>query len=65
MKHENAIRLISFLLIFILIALREIRMPRRTLTTSKRWRWFNNLSIIAINSINTSRLVEPLGADLM
>jgi sterol desaturase/sphingolipid hydroxylase (fatty acid hydroxylase superfamily) len=38
-----------FVLIFILVALWEIRMPRRALTTSKKWRWFNNLSIIAIN----------------
>jgi len=38
-----------FVLIFILVALWEIRMPRRALTTLKKWRWFNNLSIIAIN----------------
>jgi sterol desaturase/sphingolipid hydroxylase (fatty acid hydroxylase superfamily) len=51
MKHEIAIRLISFVLIFIMVALWEIRAPRRTLTTSKKWRWFNNLSIIAINPV--------------
>ena len=26
-------------------------MPRRALTTSKKWRWFNNLSITAINPV--------------
>jgi sterol desaturase/sphingolipid hydroxylase (fatty acid hydroxylase superfamily) len=59
MKHEIAIRLISFVLIFILVALWEIRMPRRALTTSKKWRWFNNLSIIAINPV-LLRLVFPV-----
>ena len=38
-------------MIFILVALWEIRMPRRALTTSKKMRWFNNLSIIAINPV--------------
>jgi sterol desaturase/sphingolipid hydroxylase (fatty acid hydroxylase superfamily) len=59
MKHEIAIRLISFALIFILIALWEIQMPRRALTTSKKVRWFNNLSIIAINPL-LLRLVFPV-----
>jgi sterol desaturase/sphingolipid hydroxylase (fatty acid hydroxylase superfamily) len=59
MKHEIAIRLISFVLIFILVALWEIRMPRRALTTSKKWRWFNNLSLIAINPV-LLRLVFPV-----
>lgn len=49
MSHEISIRLVSFLLIFGTIAYWELRSPRRTLTTSKKWRWFNNLSIIAIN----------------
>ena len=40
MEREIAIRLFSFVLIFILVALWEIRKPRRALTTSKKWRWF-------------------------
>ena len=59
MEHEITLRLISFVLIFILVALWEIRAPRRNLTTSKKWRWFNNLSIIAINPI-LLRLVFPI-----
>jgi sterol desaturase/sphingolipid hydroxylase (fatty acid hydroxylase superfamily) len=59
MEHEITIRLISFVLIFILVALWEIRAPRRNLTTSKKWRWFNNLSIIAINPVFL-RLVFPV-----
>jgi len=45
MEHEIAIRLISFILIFFLIALWKIRMARRVLTTSKKWRWFTNYRI--------------------
>ena len=59
MEHAITIRLISFVLIFILVALWEIRMPRRTMTTSKKWRWLNNLSIIAINPV-LLRLVFPV-----
>jgi sterol desaturase/sphingolipid hydroxylase (fatty acid hydroxylase superfamily) len=58
MKHEVAIRLISFALIFVLVALLEIRMPRRPLKTSKKGRWLTNLSIIAINTV-LLRLVFP------
>jgi sterol desaturase/sphingolipid hydroxylase (fatty acid hydroxylase superfamily) len=61
MEQENTIRLISFVLIFILLALWEVLMPRRTLTTSKKWRWFNNLSIIAINPV-IIHLVFPVFA---
>lgn len=59
MKYEIAVRLISFAVIFILVALWEIRLPRRALTTSKKWRWFNNLSIMAINPL-LLRLVFPV-----
>ena len=61
MEHDSAIRLVSFILIFILIAAWETKMPRRTLATSKKWRWFNNLSIITINPI-LLRLVLPVFA---
>jgi sterol desaturase/sphingolipid hydroxylase (fatty acid hydroxylase superfamily) len=59
MENEIAIRLISFIFIFILVAFWEIRMPRRAPTTSKKWRWFTNLSIIAINPL-LLRLVFPV-----
>ena len=61
MTHESAIRLLSFLLIFIMVALWEYFKPRRTLTTSKKWRWFNNLSITIINPI-VLYLVLPIYA---
>ena len=51
MEHESNIRFISFALIFIMLLFWEALMPRRSLVTSKKWRWFNNLSIVAINPI--------------
>ncbi len=76
MEHEIAIRLISFVLIFILVALWEIRMPRRTPTTSKKWRWFNNLSLVFINpvllhfvfpvlAVGTARIAQTKGWGLL
>lgn len=59
MEGQNAVRLITFIMVFIIVALLETRMPRRAPTVSKRWRWFNNLSIIAINPI-VLRLVLPV-----
>ena len=59
LEHATIIRLISFALIFILVALWEIRMPLRPLKTSKKGRWIANLSIIIINPV-LLRLVFPL-----
>ena len=58
MEHEIIIRLVFFISVFILVALWEIRMPCRALTTSKQWRWVNNLSLIVINPV-VIRLVFP------
>jgi sterol desaturase/sphingolipid hydroxylase (fatty acid hydroxylase superfamily) len=59
MEHEIAIRLVFFIVIFILVALWEVRLPRRVPTTPKKWRWVTNLSIIAINPL-LLRLVFPI-----
>ena len=59
MQTEIIIRAGSFLAVFVLIALWETKDQRRSLTTAKRWRWFNNLSIILINTL-TVRLVFPV-----
>jgi len=58
MNNEIVIRVGSFLTVFILIALWEIVARRRSLTTSKKARWFSNLSIIFINTLLV-RLVFP------
>ena len=59
MENEIFIRVGSFLTVFILIALWEIVARRRSLTTSKKGRWFSNLGIILINTLLV-RLVFPV-----
>ena len=61
MNNEIIIRAGSFLAVFILIALWEIRSKRRSLTTSKKVRWFNNLGITFVNALLV-RLVFPVMA---
>ena len=45
MKNEVTISVACFVFIFIMIAVWELLMPRRVLTTSKTIRWVGNLSI--------------------
>jgi sterol desaturase/sphingolipid hydroxylase (fatty acid hydroxylase superfamily) len=61
LDHEPIIRLSSFLGILLLMAIWELLAPRRSLTTSKTSRWFNNLSIVLIDSLAV-RLLIPLQA---
>jgi sterol desaturase/sphingolipid hydroxylase (fatty acid hydroxylase superfamily) len=49
--YEIPIRIGCFLAIFVGMAVLELLSPRRIPTTSKTIRWFNNLSIHALNSI--------------
>jgi len=49
--YEIPIRIGCFVAIFIGMAVFELISPRRVLTTSKIIRWFNNLSMHALNSI--------------
>jgi len=49
--YEIPIRIGCFIVIFIGMAIFELLSPRRSLTTSKTLRWFNNLSMHALNSI--------------
>ncbi len=55
------VRLGSFTGIFLLMAVWEIAAPRRVLRTPKGARWFNNLSITALNSL-MGRFIFPLQA---
>jgi sterol desaturase/sphingolipid hydroxylase (fatty acid hydroxylase superfamily) len=59
MKLEPLIRLGFFLGILLLMALWEILAPRRPLLTSKRARWFANLSLVAIAAVSL-RLIFPV-----
>ncbi|MBI4042079.1 MAG: sterol desaturase family protein [Deltaproteobacteria bacterium] len=58
---ELAVRLICFAAIFAVIAGWEFQNPRRKLASSKFWRWFSNLSIVAINTLLV-RLILPIAA---
>ena len=55
------IRLSFFLSIFSLMAIWEVFAPRRKLTASKKIRWFNNVTLILLNSMLV-RWLFPLAA---
>jgi len=59
MASESAIRLGSFLGIFLLVALAELAWPRRPLTVPKGSRWFCNIAIVIIDTF-VARLVFPI-----
>ena len=59
MENETAIRIGFFFGIFAIMSLWEVLSPRRVLTTSKKFRWFNNLTIVFLNPI-LLRLVMPI-----
>ncbi len=61
---ELTIRLSSFLGIFLIMSIWEVIAPKRNLTQSKGTRWFNNLSIIIINSFIMRLLVPVLPVGL-
>ena len=59
--HEVGIRLGAFFSIFALMALWEVRAPRRALTLSKALRWASNLGLVALDTI-LLRLLFPAAA---
>ena len=59
MAGETAIRLVSFLGVFLLVGLAELRWPRRVLTVPKAQRWFCNAVIVVVDSV-VARLALPL-----
>jgi sterol desaturase/sphingolipid hydroxylase (fatty acid hydroxylase superfamily) len=59
--HEAAIRMAFFVGIFGIVALLELAVPRRPLTTSKAGRWFANIGIVIINTV-VLRVLVPAGA---
>ncbi|MFZ0790839.1 MAG: sterol desaturase family protein [Chromatiaceae bacterium] len=59
--HEAAIRLGAFFGIFALMALWELRAPRRALTVSKTLRWGSNLGLVVLNTV-LLRLLFPVAA---
>lgn len=58
---EPALRLGSFLGVFVLLAVGEWFAPRRRLSLGKPLRWSSNLGLVALNTL-CLRLLAPLGA---
>jgi len=67
MAGEQTIRLVFFLGILVVVAVWEVITPRRTLSDSKRRRWFVNLSMVVIDTAVVRFLlpVLPTGLSLM
>lgn len=59
--NEAAIRMAFFVGIFVLVALAEWLVPRRTLTTSKTNRWLANIGIVVTDTV-LLRLFFPITA---
>jgi len=51
LEHEAGIRLTFFIGVFLIMAIWEIKAPRRALTVSKTLRWVNNLGIVVFNTL--------------
>lgn len=60
-QHEVTIRLGFFFGVFAIMALWEIKVPRRKLTISRTIRWTNNLGLVFFNSL-ILRLIFPVAA---
>ena len=59
--NEPSIRLGVFLSILVVMMLLEVLAPKRKLTCNKPYRWVNNISLVAFNTL-LLRLVIPAGA---
>jgi hypothetical protein len=57
--QEMLIRLGVFFLVFAVMALAEIVVPRRKLTVAKTGRWASNLALVASHTIVESILFAP------
>jgi sterol desaturase/sphingolipid hydroxylase (fatty acid hydroxylase superfamily) len=62
--QEMALRVASYLGVFVLMALLEILAPRRALTMPKTTRWASNLGIVVLNALLV-RLLVPSAAIAM
>jgi sterol desaturase/sphingolipid hydroxylase (fatty acid hydroxylase superfamily) len=61
LNNEPAIRMAFFIGIFLIVAIFELLVPRRPLSTSKMSRWFGNIGIVVINTV-LLRLFFPAAA---
>ena len=67
MDHEITIRVSFFSGLFLLLALGELWKPRRARVTARKERWFNNLVIMAMNTLLVRFLfpLVPVGMALL
>ncbi|MCF6764442.1 sterol desaturase family protein [Thiotrichales bacterium 19S3-7] len=61
LDYQNLIRISAFLSIFIVMALLELVIPKRPLSIKKSSRWFNNISIVILNSV-ILKIIFPTAA---
>ena len=61
LENEQSIRLSFFIGVFVVIAIWEIVLPRRLPSISKAKRWFNNISLVVLNTV-VIRLLFPTAA---
>lgn len=57
----SGIRLVLFLVVFVILALLELRWPRRQLSVPRFRRWFANITLSVVNSISIRLLVPFAG----
>jgi sterol desaturase/sphingolipid hydroxylase (fatty acid hydroxylase superfamily) len=60
--HEAAIRLGFFVGIFALVAIWEVRAPRRARTLTRLQRWTSNLGLVAVLNTVLLRILFPAAA---
>ena len=67
MQEEQSIRLFFFFVILAIVAIWEMRAPRKKLTTGKGARWFANLSLVALDTVAVRLLFPmlPVGVSVM
>jgi len=58
---ETQIKIICFVIVLFFVSIWEVMAPRRQLTVSKTGRWFNNLTIILLDSL-VVRILFPVAA---
>jgi sterol desaturase/sphingolipid hydroxylase (fatty acid hydroxylase superfamily) len=61
LRHESGVRLVSFALTFLMMALWELVLPRRPLQTSKSRRWLRNVGIVLLDTLAV-RVLFPSAA---
>ncbi len=64
MPQELSIRLVSFLAVFVAVAVLERLAPRRPLATSRARRWASNLGLLALNPLSVRAVFPALPVGL-